>query len=250
MAKKQAAPAPALTAELLALIAERDQILPWLEQAKARELELRAQIAAALFPSPVEGANRLFTEDGYQIYLDHKINRNIDEAAIDAVMAELPEGCPARELGFLIRYKPALVMDGYRALPEDQLRIVQQAITETPGSPKLVIEKVEEESADIPVGSPGATGATDAATARANLGTLGTPIMDKYEAAKNASAGPVTSGAGDAPAQPTKTAAASTTRTARKAKDSGAIKASQVTKRMRDVAEAHAKPKAGKKGKK
>lgn len=142
MAKAIAAAAPAFTADQLALIAEREEILRWLEPAKVREMDIRKQLAAALIPSPKEGTQRLVTEDGYEVILVHKIKRGIDEAQIDAVMLELPEDSPFRVPGVLIRYKPELVSAGYKGLPADQLKIVQQAITEKDGSPELTIKPV------------------------------------------------------------------------------------------------------------
>ena len=55
MAKAIAAAAPAFTADQLALIAEREEILRWLEPAKVREMDIRKQLADALIPSPKEG---------------------------------------------------------------------------------------------------------------------------------------------------------------------------------------------------
>ena len=180
MAKKPAASAPALSAEQLALIQERDAILAWLEPAKARELEIRNLLVQSLLPSPVEGANRLFTADGFEVYIDHKINRKLDVAALDSIMPAMDESY--RQLGVLIDYKPALVLDGYRALPDDQRKIFQQALTETPGTPTLNIQKVE---------------------------ATPTPIMDAYEKAKNESAGhSVRAAASSAPVSTTGHAAA------------------------------------------
>lgn len=166
------------------MIDERAQILPWLAQAKERELELRKKIVSALFPDPVEGTNRLFTEDGFEVYMKYTINRKLDEAALPAVMQQLPEDSNARVLDVLITYKPQLVLSGFRELPEDQAKIFAQALTEEPGTPQLEIQKIE------------------------------TPVMDKYE--------------------------------------EGKISKSEVTQRMRDVADAHKKPKPAKakKGKK
>jgi hypothetical protein len=156
MAKKEAATAPALSAELLALVQERDAILQWLKPAQTRELEIRAQLAASLCPSPVEGVNRILTADGYEVTVDHKVNRKLDEAALDSVMPALDESY--RVLGVLVQYKPSIVMEGLRTLPAEQLKIFQQAITETPGTPALTIKKVEAAPA--------------------------TPIMDAYHKAK------------------------------------------------------------------
>lgn len=139
MAKKQAASAPAITAEQLTLIQERNAILLWLATAKNREKDIRTKLAKEFFPTPAEGVNRLVTADGYAIAYDFKINRKLDESALDTVMMELPEGCNARVPGVLIAYRPTLVLAGYRELPADQLKIVQQVVTESDGLGELDI---------------------------------------------------------------------------------------------------------------
>jgi hypothetical protein len=191
MPKAIAAPAPALSAELLAFIKEREEILSWLSTAIPREKELRTYLAAVLIPSPTEGTNRLVTEDGYEVILNHKINRSIDEAQIDHVMSELPEDSPYRVPGVLIKFKPELVLSGYRGLPADQLKIVQQAVTEKPGMPELSIkpvaqpdpQDVAEAAAPSPTAAPEAapSGSKAARGARKQTGAkAGTPTAAKF----------------------------------------------------------------------
>lgn len=153
MAKIKAASAPAITADLRSLMQERDAILRWLKPAQDRELEIRKHLAASFFPSPTEGINRTVTADGYEVILNHKINRKVDEAAIDAVMMELPEDAPERVPGVLIAYKPTLVLSGYRGLSADKLRIVAQAVTETDGSPELTIVPIPSDGVPEPTNS-------------------------------------------------------------------------------------------------
>lgn len=123
---------------LEAKIKEWREIVEWLTPAKDREMELRKEIASTLFHKPEEGTNRL-KAGAFEFVLTSKINRTLDEAALDSVMAELPEDSPYRQVGVLIRYKPALVLDGYRAMPEDQKLIFAQALTEEAGAPGLII---------------------------------------------------------------------------------------------------------------
>lgn len=133
------APASALEQidALLPIVAEWQQIANWLEEGKAKEKALREQLAKIFFPEPREGVNKVQLPDGRVLKLDHKINRSIDEPKLDAVMAELPEDSPYRNVGVLVRYRPEIVMNGFRTLPEDQARIFAQAYVEKPGLPAL-----------------------------------------------------------------------------------------------------------------
>lgn len=139
--------APALTPEQLAAVTEWQALTEWMDKAKKREQELRNGFAR-LFTQPKEGVNHLITADGFDLVLDYKVNRKLDVAVLDAVMSELPENSAFRQLGVLIEYKPALVMSGYRLLPDDQRLIFCQALTETPGTPGLEIKRVKTAAED------------------------------------------------------------------------------------------------------
>ncbi len=118
-----------------------------LEEAKTFELALRQQIGSTLFPSPVEGVNRVIVElDGKatEIVLDHKINRALDETVLDTVMNELPPDSPYRQVGVLVAYAPKLVLKGLRSMPNDQRLIFSQALTEKAGTPALHINEIDE----------------------------------------------------------------------------------------------------------
>lgn len=185
--------APALTPDQLAAVVEWQALTEWMEKAKTRELELRNGFAR-LFTEPKEGVNHLLTADGFDLVLDYKVNRKLDVAALDAVMAELPEDSAFRQLGVLIEYKPSLVMKGYRALPDDQKLIFCQALTETAGTPSLEIKRVK-------------TAAEDPATA---------PAVPDWPARM----GPIMAGDPELPGIPAATAPAKATRTARGTKKS------------------------------
>lgn len=102
-----------------------------LEAIKKLELELRNELAC-LFHEPKEGINSLTVEGGV-LKLNHKFNRRIDEASLDAVMGEMEIG--ARE--GLIAWKPNLALKKYKALSEDQRRIFDQTLTIEPATPSL-----------------------------------------------------------------------------------------------------------------
>lgn len=146
MSEIPTAPASAISGAIVTQLAEWQEVSTWLEKAKVQEMQLRLALAANFFPAPKEGVNHILVPfDGrvLQLTLDHKINRKIDEAALDAVMQQLPEDSPFRSVGVLIEYKPVLVMKGFRVLPEDQARIFAQALTEKAGAPQLDAKEVK-----------------------------------------------------------------------------------------------------------
>lgn len=136
---------------ILTHLKEWQELTEWMSTAKARELELREELAEAFIPteSRKEGVNRIVVGD-IEITVDHKINRTLDEAALEAIMPQLPEAF--RTLGVLIEYKPRLVMDGLRALAVDPTNYLtfSQALTERVGTPALSIKPVKETEA-VPV---------------------------------------------------------------------------------------------------
>lgn len=119
-----------------AYVAQWLEIGEQLAALKKKEMQMRKEIFAQLFPKPEEGANaaEFF---GIPVTGTHKLNRNLDEAALDAVMAELPEDSPYRQDGVLIKYKAAFVMDTYRAMPEKERKIFEQALKIEEGAPTL-----------------------------------------------------------------------------------------------------------------
>jgi hypothetical protein len=125
------------TLDVPALVAEREKLLAWLKPAQAREMEIRRQLAPYFFPNPIEGTQYI-ERDGFEVALKHTLTRKLDEAALSHVMPQLPE--EFRNVGVLINYKPALVMDGYRALNDDQRLIFDEALTITEGAPALEIK--------------------------------------------------------------------------------------------------------------
>lgn len=138
MSQKEVLNTPALTPELREAVDEWRSLTEWLDKGKARELELRNKLCAVVSKEQLtEGVNTVRTADGWEFKIDHKVNRKLDETALDAVMCELPEDSPYRQLGVLITYKPALVLGGFRTMPEDQKMIFAQALTETDGTPSL-----------------------------------------------------------------------------------------------------------------
>ena len=139
MSANTTAQASAYTEAIQDQLAEWNEISTWLDKAKKREMELRVSIARHFFPTPVEGVNKTLLPDGSELKVTHKINRSLDIAVLDTVMNELPPDSPFRNVGVLVEYKPALVMDGFRALPEQEALIFAQALIEKPGAPSLEV---------------------------------------------------------------------------------------------------------------
>lgn len=109
-----------------------------LDTLKVRELALRVELFKRQFPSPVEGSaeNKVPLGGGYILQADHKINRNVDEAVVSALM----KGDNTRPLAEKVfRYKPELVLKAFRDLSEEEKKIVADAVTEKPGTPALKI---------------------------------------------------------------------------------------------------------------
>ena len=145
--KNDAAPAvvaPALTPEVKSQISEWSEIKKWLSVAKTRENEIRQALAAFFVPNPKEGTNNVQGE-GFAVKLSHTVSRKLDEAALDAVMPQLPE--QFRVIGNLISYKPTFSLEVYRAMSAEEKKIFEQALTiNEDGTPTLEIVFNESET--------------------------------------------------------------------------------------------------------
>jgi hypothetical protein len=98
---------------------------------KASEADLRRKICGALTPEMKEA----FADKGLKITMTERVNRSIDEAALNALWPELPDECKK-----VIKFKPSIVAKHYNKLPEDSR--IFGCITEKPGMPTLKIEGV------------------------------------------------------------------------------------------------------------
>jgi hypothetical protein len=122
------------------------RLLAWAEVAelqkklKALEMTLRTELATHFCPNPKEGTNTVDLGQGWKVKVKHTLNRSVDEAALDAVLAEMPEG--SKEA--LLKYKPDLKIAAYKALALSDKKVFDQAVTTKPGSPamELVAPKV------------------------------------------------------------------------------------------------------------
>lgn len=121
--------------EYLEALEEWQSLGPKIKQLQARERELRNLLFEGTFPNPKEGTNTYNLPDGRIIKGTYKLSRSVDEAALPAVLEQLPEGLGDR----LVQFKPSLVLSEYRKLPDDQRKIFDQALITKPGSPTLEV---------------------------------------------------------------------------------------------------------------
>lgn len=106
-----------------------------LESLKRKEAQLRKILFQGAFPNPVEGVNTITLVDGTIIKGTHKITRNIDEAALPAILGQLPEAVR----GNLVAYKPSLSVAVYRKLTAEERKTFDQALIIKPGTPTLEV---------------------------------------------------------------------------------------------------------------
>lgn len=124
-----------LSPELLKKIWEWHEAEAALAALKAREMELRAQIMAAVFLDPKIGTNTAELPDGWKLKGVAKVNVKIDEPALDSMKEKLREGGIVLEE--VIRYKPDLVAGAYKEYPEHQRKLIDLVLIKSPGSPSL-----------------------------------------------------------------------------------------------------------------
>lgn len=108
-----------------------------LASVKAEEMTLRKKIASVLFPSPIEGTNKLALEGGYVAKLTQPVTRTVDVAVYNANIQRFKEIGIALEM--LVDWDPKLKVGVYKALPEEQRAIFDDCVTSKFGSPGLEI---------------------------------------------------------------------------------------------------------------
>lgn len=112
-----------------------------LGQLKTAEVLARGNIAGYYFPEPEEGTNRFDIGGGYDLKLDHKVNRTVDEAALLNVTAAQVKALklPMDEL-FVQKWE--LKTGAYRTLTDEQRLFVDALLDIKPGTPALSIVPV------------------------------------------------------------------------------------------------------------
>lgn len=148
-------------------------IIAWFEMKKKldtlkwQESQLRKKIAAKFFTTPKEGVNAYEMGDGYELVLEHSIERKVDSAQLEAVKkltvgqargqleqlrvahAQWPDDLNLFEAlkvsaDALLRYKPELEVKKFKSLTEVPQYFVQMFLDIKPGSPQLKIRPTAE----------------------------------------------------------------------------------------------------------
>jgi hypothetical protein len=105
---------------------------------KTAEFMQRGRMATFYFTEPEEGTNRFGLGGGFDLKLDYKINRNVDEAALLTVTAEQVAALKL-PMDKLFKWKPELAVGEYRKLNDKQREFVDSLLDIKPGSPTLSI---------------------------------------------------------------------------------------------------------------
>lgn len=123
------------------VLTEWQQVSAKLREMTKLELKLRTTLFELAFPNPVEGVNSRELDDGRIVKGTHKINRNVDQAAVEGVkkrLAELnsPLGAPVDDV---FKAKIELGVGPYKKLSPEARAIANDAITSKPGTPSLEV---------------------------------------------------------------------------------------------------------------
>lgn len=128
---------------------DRVKLVAWLQAAdelataKARELELRAEVLGAAFPAIKSGTSSAELGAGYGLKAVLRLNYKLDPPKTDAALGKLR----ARgEVGALladrvVKLEPKLVLGEYFKLEKADARLFQPALTITPGQASLELTR-------------------------------------------------------------------------------------------------------------
>ena len=119
--------------DYLNMIVEWNYLNDQIKALKDKEMTLRTKLADFYFPTPKEGTNTTDLPDGWKLKGKFQYYRNIDKAALPAVLEKLPEGTEDK----VINYKPELKLRDYKNLLEDHKKIFDEALVIKPGTPSL-----------------------------------------------------------------------------------------------------------------
>lgn len=118
-----------------------------LTKLKATEAMMRSRIAKHFFPNPTEGSaenkHPLGDGTGAILQMDHKINRTVLEAELDALKSAVKEegsNLPKLPFNKLVKYKPELVKSEYNKLTKEEREVFDRALNIKDGTPSLEIK--------------------------------------------------------------------------------------------------------------
>jgi hypothetical protein len=103
--------------------------------AKETEMELRKELFAELFTTPVEGTNYVPLAGGWKAKGEYKLTRKLDIAQLQGMRARLQSIDVS--IDTLVRYKPELDITAYRGLTPATLAVFNDMVTTTPAAPTL-----------------------------------------------------------------------------------------------------------------
>lgn len=122
-----------------------EKLTEWMELAKelsrvkAEEMALRKDLFDHSFPSPTEGTQRADLQENWKLKGEYKLNRKIDEAALPAVLDTLREVFRV-DTEKLVKFKPEMSVSEYKKLPPEAIKVMDQALVVSPGTPSLTVE--------------------------------------------------------------------------------------------------------------
>jgi hypothetical protein len=102
-----------------------------------REMDVRKLIIASVFANQIEGTHYTPLESGYSLKGVLKLDRQIDEAALPAVIEILQKEKVNTDA--LIKHEPSLVVKFYKEMQKDYRDIMDQALITKPAAPTLEI---------------------------------------------------------------------------------------------------------------
>jgi len=134
--------------DLIAALTEWYNVKAEIAPLAQKEGILRKAIFDHCFPAPVEGTNTYVLPDEHQLKGVHVINRNVDDAALDALKPKLAE--KQVNIDTLIKRKPELVKSVYNTLNDEQRHLVDQFLVIKEGTPQLSIVPPSKKGAKAP----------------------------------------------------------------------------------------------------
>lgn len=107
-----------------------------LRDLKTREIALRKEIFAELFPEPKEGTNKVAVPGNAQLVATFPYNYKVDADSVEAALKHVPKA----KQDTLVKWKPELAISVYRALSKKAMTdFTAECLTITPGTPSLKI---------------------------------------------------------------------------------------------------------------
>lgn len=124
------------------LLQQWEQSKSDLEVAKLAEMDQRKLVVAFAFdPNKEKGTERIPLENGYELKAVKKINYNVNQETVNAVLDELEaQGDEAKFIAErVIKWKAELSVSEYNDLSDKYKAIIDKCVTTSDGAPTLEI---------------------------------------------------------------------------------------------------------------